>query len=277
MKRSVLLWVIAFVLTLLTAYYQRVTGPTYPLSGEIKFDKQLIKYNLLRTHGGETDCEIKLKINDNIISGVLEWKRFNTSDNWTVQKMKHKDGNLVGFLPYQPPAGKLIYRISLIKGDYEIYIPQNQPVVIRFKGNVPIFIIIPHVILIFLAMLFSTRTGLEFFNKVPNYKELAYWTLGLLILGGMIFGPIMQKYAFGEYWTGVPFGIDLTDNKTLIALIGWIAALIALKKSTNPKRWIVFAAILMFIVYLIPHSVLGSELDYSKIERSSNSIEHIQE
>ena len=97
-------------------------------------------------------------------------------------------------------------------------------------------IIIPHVILIFMAMLFSTRTGLEFFNKEPNYKKLAYWTFGLLILGGMIFGPIMQKYAFGAFWTGVPFGIDLTDNKTLIAVIGWIIALVAIKKSAKPKR-----------------------------------------
>lgn len=277
MKRSVLLWVIAFILTILTAYYQRVTGPTYPLSGEIIFSDQLIKYNLLRTHGGETDCEIKLKINDQAMNGVLEWKRYKTKDNWTTQKMQLKDGNLVGFLPHQPPAGKLIYRISLAKGESEISIPQNQSVIVRFKGDVPVFIIIPHVILIFLAMLFSTRTGLEFFNKAPNYKKLAYWTFGLLILGGMIFGPIMQKYAFGAYWTGVPFGIDLTDNKTLIAVIGWIVALIALKKSAKPNRWVIFAAILMFIIYLIPHSVLGSELDYSKVEMSPNSIEQTQE
>jgi hypothetical protein len=150
-------------------------------------------------------------------------------------------------------------------------------VVIRFKGDVPIFIIIPHVILIFMAMLFSTRTGLEFFNKEPNYKKLAYWTFGLLILGGMIFGPIMQKYAFGEFWTGIPFGIDLTDNKTLIAVIGWIIALVAIKKSANPKRWVIFASILMFIVYLIPHSVLGSELDYNEMDKQKNKIEQSAE
>ena len=125
-----------------------------------------------------------------------------------------------------------------------------------------------------MAMLFSTRTGLEFFNKQPNYKKLVYWTFGLLILGGMIFGPIMQKYAFGAFWTGVPFGIDLTDNKTLIAVIGWIIALVAMKKSANPKKWIIFASILMFLVYLIPHSVLGSELDYDEMDKQKNQIEN---
>jgi hypothetical protein len=122
-------------------------------------------------------------------------------------------------------------------------------------------------------MLFSTRTGLEFFNKEPNYKKLSYWTFGLLVLGGLIFGPIVQKYAFGEYWTGFPFGIDLTDNKTLIAAIGWIIALIAIVKTSNPKKWVIFASVLMFIVYLIPHSVLGSELDYNELDNQKNKIE----
>lgn len=273
MKRSILLWIIAIVLTVLTAAYQRMTGPTYPLSGEATLNGRTIKYALDRSHGGEDDHQIKIKTDDENISGVLEWKRYKTEDEWHPVAMKYENGILAGFLPHQPPAGKLMYRITLEKDSEKVFLNNNHPVVIRFKGDVPIFIIIPHVILIFMAMLFSTRTGLEFFNKEPNYKKLAYWTFGLLILGGMIFGPIMQKYAFDAFWTGVPFGIDLTDNKTLIAVIGWIIALVAIKKSANHKRWVIFASVLMFIVYLIPHSVLGSELDYNEMDKQKNKIE----
>ena len=276
MKRSVLLWIIAFVLTVVTAAYQRLTGPTYPITGEAKIENKIIKYSLDRSHGGEDDHIINIKTDDENISGILEWKRFKTNDEWTIDTMfyRSKEGWLTGLLPHQPPAGKLIYKILLSKNDKTIPLNDGHPVIIRFKGDVPTFIIIPHVILIFMAMLFSTRTGLEFFNKEPNYKNLVYWTFGLLILGGMIFGPIMQKYAFGEFWTGVPFGIDLTDNKTLIAVIGWIVALIAMKKSANPKKWIIFASVLMFIIYLIPHSVLGSELDYEEMDKQKNKIEN---
>lgn len=77
-------------------------------------------------------------------------------------------------------------------------------------------------------------------------------------------GPITQKFAFGEYWTGVPFGFDLTDNKTLIAFIAWIVALWSIYKSKNPGRWILAAAVITLLVFLIPHSVLGSEIDYRK-------------
>lgn len=274
MKKSVLLWIIAFVLTVLTAAYQRMTGPTYPISGEVKIENKIVKYSLDRSHGGEDDHLLKIKTDDPNIYGMIFWKRFKTLDEWTKDSLMYQSGYLTALLPHQPPAGKLIYKISLSQNDNTIPLNDGHPVIIRFKGDVPIFIIIPHVILIFMAMLFSTRTGLEFFNKEPNYKKLVYWTFGLLILGGMIFGPIMQKYAFGAFWTGVPFGIDLTDNKTLIAVIGWIIALIAMKKSENPKRWIIFASVLMFIIYLIPHSVLGSELNYDEMDKKKNQIEN---
>lgn len=75
----------------------------------------------------------------------------------------------------------------------------------------------------------------------------------------MILGPLVQKYAFGAYWTGWPVGTDLTDNKTLIALIGWLAAALALRTVPRPGVWIVLAAVLMLGVFMIPHSLRGSE------------------
>ena len=50
-------------------------------------------------------------------------------------------------------------------------------------------------------------------------KYLTFLTMGSLFLGGMLLGPIVQNFAFGDYWTGIPFGWDLTDNKTLLAAI----------------------------------------------------------
>jgi hypothetical protein len=269
MNRSVIFWIIAIIITVLSAYYQRVTGPTYPLSGKILIDNQQIDYHLLTSHNSTDDCLIKIDIKDASLSGSLEWKRFKTNDEFTKVAMTNSDGILSASLPKQPPAGKLQYRIILQKDNESFEIPTEQKfVVIRFKGEVPLYILIPHIIVMFGAMLLSTRTGLEVFNKEPRLKIFTIWTIALLIIGGMILGPITQYYAFGEFWTGIPFGIDLTDNKTLIALIGWLIAAFALKKSSNPKWWIIGASVLVFIVFLIPHSVLGSELDYNKIDQN---------
>jgi hypothetical protein len=76
----------------------------------------------------------------------------------------------------------------------------------------------------------------------------------------------VQKFAFGALWTGFPFGYDLTDNKTLIAFIGWIIAIIAGRNGRPARGWVLAAAILLLIIFLIPHSLLGSELDYSEMD-----------
>lgn len=265
MKQNILFWIISLVITVASAYYQRTTGPTYPLSGKAFLRGKDIAYSLERSHAGDGNQRIEIKTDEALIAGVLRWKRFKTNDEWTTIQMRYQNGILSADLPHQPPAGKLQYSIMLESGGNRISIPESGGVVIRFRGDVPAYILIPHILMMFFAMMLSTRTGLEYFCKEPKMKSLAYWTLGTLILGGLILGPIVQKFSFGEYWTGVPFGFDLTDNKTLIAFIGWVIALIQIYRSKNPKRWVLFAAILMLIIFLIPHSVLGSELDYGKL------------
>jgi len=271
MKKSILLWLIAFILTLLTAVYQRLTGPTYPVTGEVIINSEVVKYKLDRTHGGEGDHTIEISVDDETICGELLWKRYKTDDEWTSIEMKRQDKKLLASLPHQPPAGKLVYHIILQNDDEVVVLPEKGEVIIRFKGDVPIYFLIPHIIFIFGAMLLSTRTGLEYFNEGKKFKPLAILTFVFVIIGGFILGPIIQYYAFGAFWTGFPFGHDLTDNKILVGFIGWLIALIAIYKFKNPKRWIVFASILMFIIFLIPHSLLGSELDYNELDNKTNS------
>ncbi|RJP56791.1 MAG: hypothetical protein C4543_10805 [Ignavibacteriales bacterium] len=263
MKNTILLWLIAVVITISSAVYQRITGPTYPLSGKVTINEKTINYKLLRTFGGTEDAPVEIEIDDASVSGTLYWKRFKTDDEFIPVPMKRVGEKLIADLPNQPPAGKLEYYIEM--NDEKI--PAKQNVVIRFKGDVPPWLLIPHVIGMFAAMLLATRTGLEFFRKgKDNLLKLTYWTLSLLLLGGFVLGPAVQLYAFGAWWTGFPFGTDLTDNKTLIALTAWLIAFFMYKKSNRPKTWALGAAIVMLIVYLIPHSLLGSELDYNKLD-----------
>ena len=278
MKRTILFWIIAFIITIASAIYQRMTGPSYPLTGQTQFDSKMISYKFERSHNTDTDYVLSIDTGDSTISGALFWRKYKFSKDFSVTKMiSNGTGNLEASLLKQPAAGKLEYYVKLFRGDSSIQLPEDKHVVIRFKDPVPVGVLIPHVLAMFISMLLATRTGLECFKKEPSLKKYTLWTIGVLFIGGFILGPIMQKYAFGEFWTGFPFGFDLTDNKTLIAFIGWLIAFFMLKKSQNPKRWVLFAALLMLTVYLIPHSVLGSELDYSKLENEKQSIENTQQ
>lgn len=275
MKKVLILWILAFLITIVVAVYQRITGPTYPKSGSIHLAEKEINYKFYRSHGGIFDHEVKIETNDSNIVGSLYYRRFKTDDSWTKIPFQRKEGYLRAFLPHQPPAGKLEYFAELKNKNITKRFPDGNTVVIRFKGNVPLYILIPHIIAMFMSMLLSSRTGLEYFNNGKNLKKFTMWTLGFLLAGGFILGPLTQQYAFGELWTGIPYGHDLTDNKTLIALIGWLIALYMYGKSKVPKSWALFASILLLVVYLIPHSVLGSEIDYSKLDKEKNKIENI--
>lgn len=264
-SKNLLFWVLAFLITIASAVYQRMTGPTYPLSGSIKIENDIIKYKFERSHSTSSDCIVKIATGDSAITGTLFWNRFKFDKEFNSVKMLGTD-TLFASLPKQPPAGKLDYYVVLNKNGNDYTLPAGESVIIRFKDDVPIWILIPHVLAMFLSMMFATRAAFEIFSGNPKLKFYTLWTIGILFIGGFILGPIMQKYAFGEFWTGFPYGYDLTDNKTLIAMIGWLIALFMIRKSPNPKRWVLFAALLMFLVYLIPHSVLGSEHDYSKAQ-----------
>jgi hypothetical protein len=259
--KSFLIWFFSVVFTIAIAVYQKTTGPTYPQKGKITVADKEIKYKLIRSHSSSKNATIKINNIDTAFGGTVFYKRYKTNDDWAQVEMKNINNELIAELPAQPPAGKLIYRVFL-KHSGENYALNAEPVVIRFKGDVPAYILIPHIIFMFLAMLLSTRTGLEVIFKRNNSFKLSIYTTISLFIGGIILGPIVQKFAFGAYWTGWPTGHDLTDNKTAIAFLFWLTAFLIQLKNRKNKFMILIASVVLLLVYLIPHSMWGSELNY---------------
>lgn len=260
---SFLFWAVSVVFTIAFILYQRITGPTYEIRGKVEINNQEIKYKLLRTTDSDTDQDIRINVSDTSISGYYKFKRYKSYDEWTTRPMIRENNELVAYIPHQPTAGKVEYSIVLIHKNSEFNLSKKD-VIIRYKGKVPIWIVVIHVLTIFTAMLLSTRAGLEALISGKRLFSLTYLTIIFLIIGGMIFGPIMQKYAFGAYWTGWPIGHDLTDNKTAVALLFWLIAFFVLLRSKLNRTWPIIASVVLIIVYLIPHSVLGSEIDHTK-------------
>jgi len=269
--KSVLWWVFAVVFTVAMARYQKMTGPTYPVSGKVTLNNTTYKYSLIRSAENEKDAEIALNIPDTAVHGTITYKRFKSNDTLSTVPLTRKNDTLYFMMPKQPAAGKMMYEITLQRGSEQevLHAKNDEFIVMRFKGPVPLYILIPHILAMFLGLLFSTRTAIEaLINGARTYK-LALWTLGFLVVGGLILGPVVQKYAFGAYWTGWPmkgilnFG-DMTDNKTLLMVLAWVFAVIKLRKDPKNKVWPVVAAVMVLVVYLIPHSMLGSEIDHTK-------------
>jgi hypothetical protein len=263
--RKGLFWFLAVLITLGSAVYQRMTGPTYPLHVQAGFGGTAESFRLPRSADTVADAEVAVPA-PAPAEGWLEWKRFKTADAWSTVPLARDGDRLVGLLPRQPAAGKLVYRLHLRPAPGSPEAVLEKPVVMRFKDPVPGWIIIPHILVMFAGMLLSTAAGLAALDKKRNPRRLVLWTVALLFAGGFILGPLVQKFAFGAAWTGFPLGTDLTDNKTLIAFLFWVVAFIAGRKGKAARPFVIAASLITLVVFLIPHSLAGSELDYSRLE-----------
>ena len=203
--KSAILWIIASVMTLGAAVYQKRTGPTYPVSGEKMVGDQKIYYHLIRTYNTGSQAVVKIVVPDTAVKGEVTFRRFKSYDKWTTEPMFRSGDTLMALLPGLPAAGKVMYQVAMAKGGAKVLLNDN-PAVLRYKGAVPWFILIPHIFFIFFAMLLSARAGLEAIAKGRLTYVYTWFTVVFLAIGGLMLGPIVQKYAFDAYWTGWPFG-----------------------------------------------------------------------
>lgn len=268
--RSWMLWTIAVVITLASAFYQRTTGPSYEVRVHEEIAGVEVGGELLRSHSVSSDLPVSLEIPDPDVTGRVLWRRYGANEDWRSNPMTRDGDRLTTHLPAQPSAGKLEYSVLLTKGETTLTVMNgDEAVVARFKGDVPAFVLAPHIFFMFFAMLWSNRTGLEALTGGLKRQRMALTTFGLLVVGGLILGPIVQKYAFGAYWTGWPLGEDLTDNKLAVAAAAWAWASWRKGNGRWPRAIAIIAALVVFAVYMIPHSMHGSTLDYSTMETIS--------
>jgi hypothetical protein len=221
-----------------------------------------IALRLPRSHSITGRQPVTVTVADASVVGAVEWRRFPTSDPWRTEPMV-RTGDVLGAVLPPPPealmpmAGKLEYRVKLTRAAEQVAFP-DRPAVTRFKGDVPGWILIPHIAAMFFGMMFAMRALFAAIGG-GDTRRWGFLTAALLVFGGFVLGPIVQKYAFDAYWTGVPFGYDLTDNKTLIAGVAWILAALQLRGGRQARVAVVVATIVTMVVFAIPHSVWGSQ------------------
>jgi len=267
--RNRMLWTVAVVATLASAVYQRTTGPTYETRVEERFGAGDVRGELLRSHSVSSDLPVEFEVEDPAVVGRVLWRRLGAGDPWSTVPMVRDGSRLTAALPAQPAAGKIEYSVVLALDEDILAVGGEEAVVARFKGDVPPFVLVPHILFMFLGMLWSNRTGLEALVGGPRRDRMALVTLGLLVVGGLILGPIVQKYAFGAFWTGWPLGEDLTDNKLAVAVVAWGWASWRRGDGRWPRATAIIAALIVLAVYMIPHSLHGSTLDYATMETVS--------
>lgn len=300
------LWGVAIVLAGSAMVYQRATGPTYPLKGEINIGGRPYSYELPRSSelvarspgvNEPIGAVIKFVFDGDVppVDGAVAWRRWPTEDSYQEVPFKveltrdtkigeptKRSTELAAEIPPQPPAGKVEYFVTVTAQDKTIRLPTgDESIVLRYKDFVPRPILYPHIIAMIFVIVIGMRAALSALFDPRTTRRYAWVAFILMTVGGMMLGPLVQKYAFGEYWTGFPWGGDWTDNKMLVMWLAWLVACVVLGASTKPVTKVgravtVAAAIVMTGVYLIPHSMGGSQLDYEAVEQGVDPQEAIR-
>jgi hypothetical protein len=276
---AALLWIAAFTLMVAAAVWQRLTGPTHPRRGHAVVAGQDVSWRLLRSSVSGEPFMVVMPAPDGV-TGAVHYRRYPLQEPFREVAMGREGATLVGLLPTQPPAGKLEYYVTLASPTGVVQVPGGEPVVMRFKGDVPALVLVPHVLTMFVSMMIGIRAALAAVLGRPEARRYAWVAVVGIAIGGLVLGPIVQKYAFGAFWTGWPFGSDLTDDKTLFMWLAWVAAVTVWRRRPAPSDRVargttIVAALVMICVYLVPHSLRGSQLDYARAEASGSAKDAI--
>lgn len=264
MRGRIGLWLLALLVTLSSAVYQRLTGPTRPARGTVSVGGTEVKLRLLRSWAGEGDLAVRVNAPDPKVTGSVAWRRYPTNDRFEALPMVRDGETLKAALPHQPPAGKVEYQVRLEREGASALFPE-RPAIARFKGAVSNVVIVPHVFAMFTGMLVANAAGLLALRGERKLLRISLVVVALLSIGGLFLGPLVQKQAFDAYWTGWPFGSDLTDNKTAVAVLAWAIAAYLARGGRDARKPVIVAALVTLVVFMVPHSAWGSQIDWSKL------------
>ena len=130
---SIAFWVLAFVLVLFTASWQRRTGPSYPLRGSVELASgESVDYRLVRNENTDTDAVVSFPHAPSVESVDLHYRRHGTGEAFAVIPMERGDEGWTGALPRQPAAGKLDYFL-VVDGENRVPVGDPGHAVIRYK------------------------------------------------------------------------------------------------------------------------------------------------
>ncbi|MBI2878041.1 MAG: hypothetical protein HYY20_14285 [Candidatus Tectomicrobia bacterium] len=182
-------------------------------------------------------------------------------------------------IPSQPRGTKLFYFLEARdRVGNRVTLPAQadagQLYRIKFKGHASLPLLLGHIGAMFsgaLLCLLGAIFSVSYLRKGGRFERISRsvaWGTLLIFIGGFPMGMAMGYAVFGQPWTGLPIGGDVTDTKTLIVFIYWLVAVLLLKgtifQGSPGKDWVsrktfarltIVGTVLTALIYLIPHSI----------------------
>lgn len=266
--------IIACLITLLLFVVSRITGPNFRYRVSLEEQGAVFSHKAPRTNEGTGPALLELEVTGQTsqVSKVsLTGNPRGADTPSAVIAPSGIETDPDGRVRYQftiPPhkwATKYDYffRIQLADGRQAELKRGGESMTVRFRGEVPAFWLALHILGMFGGFLLVVLAAFGAYDLIRGRGEhapvfkLGGWAWVILFVGGLPLGFMMNWYAFRVLWEAWPFGNDVTDNKTQVALLIYGIGLLAFDRiKSRAAGWVVLAATAAVIaVFLIPHSI----------------------
>jgi len=275
---------LAFLCTLLLLVFTRKTTAVRSVEKAVQQQDILIEHNTVPKQVGDEIPVISAKVQG--ASEVRLVYKIGEDGEYQWIKMSPKPDEedvFVASIPLHPKGIKAWYYLEALRdgeeGETKVTLPEKslgqvRPIRLKFEGEVPPYVIIPHILCIFGAIFFATLT---LFSAIDLKKgrailrksvKLCAVTILLLFLGFFPLGWAMNYFAFGVLWEAFPFGKDVTDNKSQIMFLFWLFTLFMVKGTFWGKgetknlvsgrtysKLVIVSFVVTVIMLAIPHSL----------------------
>ena len=266
--------IVAVVIVLALFVLSRITGPNFKYRVETAGPGFTLSHKAPRTSEGTGPARLDLEITGDA-SSITALNLLGHPANDPARKDVLPPATITGpaggprvyrfEVPFHPFATKYLYvfQARLQSGQLVQLDHKGNPMMVRFRGEVPPFTLGLHILGMFGGFLlmvlgaFATVDFLRGRGQARPVLRLGGWGWLVFAVGGLPLGFLMNWYAFRVIWEAWPFGADVTDNKTQIALAVYGLSLLAfLWKKSRAAAWLVLLGTgVAFAVFIIPHSL----------------------
>jgi hypothetical protein len=265
MKKNIILWLGAIIITFLAGYMHNVTGPDYPVSGTIGIKGQMVTFKFDKIYRGNDSYNVFIRSDVKNISAFLLWQ--NVADPFVALGPRknqaapiwHRDvmtdsGFLIkGKIPHHNPGDKVAYRVELNYFGKQYFLPEDKPVTIMFLGHVNSSVMNIFYIVLFGGLILAVRTGLEVFKDKPKIGIYTIFTMIFFFLYTVCMVPLKRTYELNAINHFVPpVNLLITYQSVLLFLI-WIIGLVLIFNFKGNRIIPLFFSSLTLIIYILVH------------------------
>jgi len=262
---------LAFLLSIALLGVARRTSTRHSADYSIKIGNVTASHRTITEAFGE---ESELNVMVSPPAGLSAVAYYSTAKDgpYSADTLRATGGGFAGTLPLLNKGEKWFYHIDMLENGSSVgRFPPEGDQFIKFKGHVPSILLIPHIFCMFATIYLGLMTVFTAFDVVRGEGDIRrsvtylFWTTVVVFIGGFPLGFLVAYIAFGQGWSGIPIGWDITDNKTVILFLFWLITLILARKglrggkiavSNGTYLTLAIASLIVSIIfYMIPHSI----------------------